>query len=192
MAEVPQQEPEPPAARPQWPFTPHGLTWQSERADAATPPDPRWDAFQAAQGEWTAKLPEGLVTLEYDAGEPDGDVIELALAALGRDGAVVLGGAVPPQLVDTLVSDLQPYIAESPTGDRFLGEKTKRIGAVVARSEAAYGIVAQPALMRLCDALVGRQVLRMHHDGVKKIASRPDGVHAAASPERNLEQLPWG
>eukprot|EP01046_Picozoa_sp_COSAG06_P009322 COSAG06_NODE_484_length_15127_cov_3.402116_8_plen_122_part_00 len=35
---------EPP--RPQWPFTPHGLTWQSERADAAHPPDPRWDEFQ--------------------------------------------------------------------------------------------------------------------------------------------------
>ena len=184
---------EPP--RPQWPFTPHGLTWQSERADAAHPPDPRWDEFQGSQGEWTARLPpqaDGLVTLDFDAADPDGDIVELALAALGRDGAVVLGGAVPPEVVDSLVADLRPYIDESPTGDRFLGERTKRIGAVVARSEASYPIVAQPALMRLCDALVGRQVLRMHADGVRHIASRPDGVHASARPERNLEQLPWG
>eukprot|EP01052_Picozoa_sp_SAG31_P008450 SAG31_NODE_427_length_15813_cov_13.679649_12_plen_718_part_00 len=179
-----------------WPFTPHGVTWQSERADAATPPDPRWDDFQATQGEWTARLPpeaEGLVTLECDPRNPDaGDVVELALAALGRDGAVVLGNAVAPEVIAKLVEDLQPYIDESPTGDRFLGERTKRIGAVVARSEASYPIVAHPVLMRLCDALVGRQVLRMGPDGVKRIASRPDGVHAAARPERNLEQLPWG
>jgi hypothetical protein len=152
---------EPP--RPQWPFTPHGLTWQSERADAAHPPDPRWDEFQGSQGEWTARLPpqaDGLVTLDFDAADPDGDIVELALAALGRDGAVVLGGAVPPEVVDSLVADLRPYIDESPTGDRFLGERTKRIGAVVARSEASYPIVAQPVLMRLCDALVGRWARR--------------------------------
>ena len=82
----------PPGGPHRWPFGLHGRDWREETPDAAQPPDARWDEFQRRQSEWEAKLPQGLVSIEYDKTDPT--VIERCLAALGRDGAVCLRNAV--------------------------------------------------------------------------------------------------
>ena len=79
-------------AQHRWPFGPHGDSWDAEQADAAQAPDPRWCAWQARQSEWTAQLPDGLVSIAYDPADPH--LEEKLLAAMGRDGAVILKNAV--------------------------------------------------------------------------------------------------
>eukprot|EP01047_Picozoa_sp_COSAG01_P027318 COSAG01_NODE_1799_length_9205_cov_130.191302_7_plen_757_part_00 len=170
-----------------WPFGPHGQDWRTERPDAALPPDPRWCEFQVNQGEWEAQLPPAgqLVRLEWDQRDPT--VIERCLAALGRDGAVCLLHAVAAETCDQVVADMTPYMRRGSLLDGFFGKRSKRIGALPARTRAADPIVAHPALMKLCDALIGRQVLRMDKQEVAELASKP-----MASRRGSLQQLPWG
>ena len=155
-------EPTEPEARPQWPFTPHGEHWYDEMADAEHPPQQRWDAFVRQLPKLSLDLPPGLVSVDV-SGPADESVVERSLAALARDGAVVLANAVPAALCDELLHDLEPYRAACQLGgDAGLGMNTKRVGSIVARSAASYPIVAHPVMMQLCDALLGRQVSPPH------------------------------
>ena len=170
-------------AQHRWPFGPHGEGWDAEHADAAQAPDPRWCAWQARQSEWTAQLPDGLVSIAYDPADPH--LEEKLLAALGRDGAVILKNAVPAELCDQVVADMRPYVEAGSFLDQFYGKKSKRIGSLPARSRASDPIVAHPTLMKLCDALLGRQVMRMDRDDVAALADT--SASAGAPPQ----QLPW-
>jgi hypothetical protein len=168
-----------------WPFGVHGEDWRKEVADAAQPPDERWCEFQRRQSEWEAQLPEGLVSVEYDKDDPT--VIERCLAAMGRDGAVCLRNAVSAETCDQVLRDMEPYMDRGSLLDGFFGKRSKRIGALPARSRASDCMVAHPALMKLCDALIGRQVLRFDKEGLAELASKP-----MASKRGPLKQLPWG
>lgn len=168
-----------------WPFGLHGRDWREEKPDAAQPPDDRWDEFQRRQSEWEAKLPQGLVSVEYDKSDPT--VIERCLAALGRDGAVCLRNAVTDETCDQVLADMAPYLERGSLLDGFFGKRSKRIGALPARSRASDCMVAHPALMKLCDALIGRQVLRMDRDQLAELVTKP-----MAAKRGPLQQLPWG
>ena len=173
------------ARREHWfPFGPHGSSWESERADAAQPPDPRWCEWQRRQSEWAGQLPEGLVTVQYDPSDPY--LEEKCLAAMGRDGAVVLLNAVSPETCDTVIADMMPYISGGSFLDGFFGKRSKRIGCLPSRSRASDPIVAHPTVMKLCDALLGRQVMRMDKADVQSLAetSRDEESQVA-------QQLPW-
>eukprot|EP01043_Picozoa_sp_COSAG02_P012611 COSAG02_NODE_489_length_21246_cov_49.035702_12_plen_340_part_00 len=168
-----------------WPFGVHGDDWREETADAANAPDERWCEFQRRQSEWESQLPEGLVSVDWNKDDPT--VIERCLAAMGRDGAVCIRNAVSPETCDQVLDDMAPYIDRGSLLDGFFGKRSKRIGALPARSRASDCMVAHPALMKLCDALIGRQVLRMGKDELAELASKP-----MASKRGPLKQLPWG
>lgn len=174
-------------ARHWFPFGPHGSNWESERPDAAQAPDPRWCEWQRRQSEWAAQLPPGLVTVQYNPKDPH--IEEKCLAAMGRDGAVVLANAVPPEICDTVVADMTPYIQGASFLDGFYGKRSKRIGSLPSRSRASDPIVAHPTLMKLCDALLGRQVMRMDKHDVQALAetSRDDDGFSNSG----AQQLPW-
>jgi ectoine hydroxylase-related dioxygenase (phytanoyl-CoA dioxygenase family) len=169
-----------------WPFGPHGDDWDSEQPDAAQAPDPRWCEWQRRQSEWAAQLPEGLVTVQYDPDDPH--LEEKCLAAMGRDGAVVLANAVTPEICDTVVADMKPYIQSGSFLDGFYGKRSKRIGCLPSRSRASDPIVAHPTLMKLCDALLGRQVMRMDKDDVQALAETSADKQ---SGDNGAQQLPW-
>ena len=84
-----------------------------ERPDAAFPPDPRWDTYQAQEHEWEASLPpavEGVARFGLMSPDPaDDSVVESLLAALGRDGAVVATGLVAAALASQIAAELAPY-----------------------------------------------------------------------------------
>ena len=172
-----------------WPFGAHGDDWRTETADAALPPDPRWCEFQQRQSEWQAGLPPGLVQVPYDKADPT--VVERCLAALGRDGAVCLLNAVPPEACAEVVADMAPYVERGSLLDGFFGKKSKRIGALPARSRASDPMVCHPTLMKLMDALIGRQVLRMSKQDAAALATKPMAIKRHAI-KGGLEQLPWG
>jgi len=56
---------------------------------------------------------------------------------------------------------------------------TTRVDALPARSDASWPLVAHPALMKVCEAVIGRQVLHMDKEGVRKLLGGRG------------EQIPW-
>jgi hypothetical protein len=95
---------------------------------------------------------------------------------------------VTPEICDTVVADMAPYIQGGSFLDGFYGKRSKRIGCLPSRSRASDPIVAHPTVMKLCDALLGRQVMRMNKDDVRALAET-----SRATKGSNLvaQQLPW-
>ena len=143
-----------------------------ERPDAAFPPDPRWDTFQAQLHEHEAALPpvtDGIVSFAAGSERADDTVVESLLAALGRDGAVVLTGLT--DAAPQIAADMAPYLDKLPADSDY----TRRAGAVLARSAAAHDLASSPVIMRLCDAVIGRQVLRMDAPSCERLTRSTPG-----------------
>jgi ectoine hydroxylase-related dioxygenase (phytanoyl-CoA dioxygenase family) len=80
---------------------------------------------------------------------------EEIVAALRRDGAVILDDALPAEAVDALTAELRPYVeATQPGRDGFSGQSTTRTGALVARSPLTRRLVMDPRIHLLCEALL--------------------------------------
>jgi ectoine hydroxylase-related dioxygenase (phytanoyl-CoA dioxygenase family) len=77
-----------------------------------------------------------IVHLTSDAG-PD----EVA-AAVGHDGAAIVDGVAPEELLERIEAELRPYLDATPTGpDDFSGEQTRRTGSLIARSPGCRELV---------------------------------------------------
>ena len=69
------------------------------------------------------------------------DIIEV----LNNDAGVIIDGLIDQKEVNLLNKDLAPYLKNDVFGrDEFTGFKTKRIGALIARSEACTNLALQP------------------------------------------------
>ena len=69
------------------------------------------------------------------------DIIEV----LNNDAGVIIDGLIDQEEVNLLNKDLAPYLKNDVFGrDEFTGFKTKRIGALIARSEACRNLAMQP------------------------------------------------
>ena len=101
----------------------------------------------------------------------DDSVVESLLAALGRYGAVVLTGLGGAQTCARVEAELAPYVPHVGTN----ANGAKSVGAVVARSPASHDLVAHPVLMRLMDALIGRQALRMDARACERLTRSTPG-----------------
>ena len=82
---------------------------------------------------------------------------DTAVAALIRDGGVIIDGVVETALVDRVSSELAPhYIAE---GDKyhndFNGYRTRRLGAILALSRASAELIAHQQVLQVADAVLG-------------------------------------
>jgi ectoine hydroxylase-related dioxygenase (phytanoyl-CoA dioxygenase family) len=75
---------------------------------------------------------------------------------LERDGCVVLKDFVSNTQVESLVSDLQPFIeASAPRGNEFSGMKTMRTGALMARSPHCRELAIDPRILGLVETFLG-------------------------------------
>ena len=69
------------------------------------------------------------------------DIIEV----LNNDAGVIIDGLIDQKEVNLLNKDLAPYLKNDVFGrDEFTGFKTKRVGALIARSEACRNLALQP------------------------------------------------
>jgi hypothetical protein len=102
-----------------------------------------------------ASLGRGLQRLAPDA------ALEQVLAALWRDGAVIVERAVSEACCDRTIEEMTPYLGSQGYGDDFGGKTTERLGGVVARAPSSCEIVGHPLLIKLCEAILGRQLLNM-------------------------------
>eukprot|EP00729_Bicosta_minor_P009399 gene9399-27967_t len=112
--------------------------------------------FPQHVGVWIQELAkhpnqDGLVTID----SATKNAVELMLAALNRDGCVVLSNAATDEQCEAIMNDLKPY------SDDVNGAT---VGCVLARSAASWPVATQPQLVEVIEALLGKQVLLMSHD----------------------------
>ena len=75
--------------------------------------------------------------------------------ALGDDGAVIVDRLVGPAVLDRARRELDPFLAATPFGpDRFAGRRTKRTGALIARSETCRGLIVHPLVLAAVDKVL--------------------------------------
>jgi ectoine hydroxylase-related dioxygenase (phytanoyl-CoA dioxygenase family) len=93
----------------------------------------------------------------------DGALSE-ALAALDRDGVVVIDGLLDDDVVRRLNAELDPYLDDptpaqdyvNPVLEVFFGKNTRHVTAVPAKSRVfAEEILVDPALLGICDSVLG-------------------------------------
>ena len=145
----------------EWLHAPHATSWFDE--PRARPCAPRWEAAQAALAAQAAQLPTSGVCVTVTASNA-----ELALAALDRDGVVVL---------------------QLDQADRLAAAGIHAAAAVggggtapppLARSAAARELVCSAAVLELVDAVLGRQVLRLDAaELLQRVRPQPDQPYVA-------------
>jgi len=74
---------------------------------------------------------------------------EEVAAALAEDGVAVIDHLVDGEVLDRAASELAPWIERTPFGvDDFAGHRTKRTGALVARSPSSRELITHPAVLQ--------------------------------------------
>jgi ectoine hydroxylase-related dioxygenase (phytanoyl-CoA dioxygenase family) len=75
---------------------------------------------------------------------------------LRRDGYVIVDNLVPNSLMDTITDELAPYLDATPMGyNAMIGRKTRRTGALVARSPACRDLIQHPSILGVCKDFLG-------------------------------------
>ena len=75
--------------------------------------------------------------------------------ALIQDGALVVEGVLRTDEVAQASGELQPYLDDTHEGrNEFAGFNTKRIGALLARSESARKLALHPLVNEACDRIL--------------------------------------
>jgi hypothetical protein len=77
-------------------------------------------------------------------------------AAIERDGAVIVRGVAPAELLDCIESELRPYLDVTPAGpDDFSGSRTRRTGSLIARSPSCRTLVMHPLALGTARTFLG-------------------------------------
>jgi len=81
------------------------------------------------------------------------------LVSLMRDGYLVLGQAMAPEMLAALNQELDASFKAAPfSKGAFYGETTKRFGRILARSETARALVMDPAILAIVRAVLAGPV----------------------------------
>ena len=76
-------------------------------------------------------------------------------AILMEDGCVIVDNLAGEDRMDRLAADMKPWFdARAKCHDDFSGYRTRRVSALVARSEAGREIATEPLVLEVCDRLL--------------------------------------
>lgn len=82
--------------------------------------------------------------------------IEELTAALRADGAIVIDSLASETTIDQAMAEMAPHIDATPySGDDFGGRKTKRTGALIARSATCRDLVTDPTIRAVTADILG-------------------------------------
>jgi hypothetical protein len=122
----------------------------------------------------------GLRHLPADA---DADTV---VAAVDADGAVILDEVISGREIDGLMAEVDPYVeATAIGGDAFVGFRTTRTGALVARSPRCRPLVMHPAILAACDRFLLRSCLRYRLNLTQMIRIGPGQPRQALHRDRD-------
>jgi ectoine hydroxylase-related dioxygenase (phytanoyl-CoA dioxygenase family) len=87
---------------------------------------------------------------------PTSATAEQCAEALRADGAVIVDRLVSAEVMDAIRSEVAPWHDQNTQGaDDFSGFKTKRTGALIARSETFRDLAAHPLVLETLDLVLG-------------------------------------
>lgn len=89
-------------------------------------------------------------------GEQLDQLHECVFEAIDKDGVVIVENALTAEQCDDIVREMRPFIDKTPHGLHGLAG-SRRVGALVARSKASHLAIAHPAVLKLCDSVLGEQ-----------------------------------
>jgi ectoine hydroxylase-related dioxygenase (phytanoyl-CoA dioxygenase family) len=82
--------------------------------------------------------------------------VDAVEAALREAGCAVVERLAPDELIDSIETELAPYlVATEPGGDEFTGYRTRRTGALLARSRSFRDVAAHPLVLGALDRVLG-------------------------------------
>ena len=127
-----------------------------------------------------------MTNLAYFDADADSDDV---LTTLREDGACVLVDVMSDELRSRVNSELQPFIAATPTGrDDFTGRLTGRTGALVAQSTAARDLVMHPVTTNLA-----RKFLEPYTDKIQLHLTQIINIQPGQGAQpRHRDRLAWG
>ncbi len=104
---------------------------------------------------------------------------------LRRDGALIVDDLADVELIDRIMSEMEPWIEATPPGsDDFSGRSTRRTGALIARSPSSHELIQHPTILDVTAKLLDRaQSYQLHLTQV--IAIGPD------SPGQSIHRDQW-
>ncbi|MBL8558739.1 MAG: phytanoyl-CoA dioxygenase family protein [Hyphomonadaceae bacterium] len=116
-------------------------------------------------------------------------IVETALAALGRDGFVILDALIDPQDVARLDDELAPWLAATPrcVGD-FYGWRTTRVGGLLDKAPSAHALVLHPVIVAIADALLAPACDCIQLNLTQAVQVHPG--ERAQAPHRDEEMWP--
>lgn len=90
--------------------------------------------------------------------EPTAKAKEI-VAALRRSGCVIVRNLASPRVMDRVAAELRPYLDATPHGGGdFVGFRTKRTSALIAKSKTAGEELAQhPLVLEVANAILGKR-----------------------------------
>lgn len=111
------------------------------------------------------------------------------LAAMDKDGAAIVENALTSSDCDAIVTEMRPFLDATAPGHEFTGFNTKRTGAVAARSPSSHKVLTHPAVLQVCDSVLGEQRL-----GGNKVKFSYDVASVAAPTgpqDKSRPKYPW-
>lgn len=108
---------------------------------------------------------------------------------LKREGYVILGNHLAPDLLASLSSELDPHFEASSYGTgAFYGAETKRFGRVLMRSRSAARLALDPAILEIVQSVLGPHCERFQLNLTQGIEIHPGAP--AQGPHRDHDM--WG
>lgn len=119
---------------------------------------------------------------------------DLLLEVLERDGVVILEGLVEPDQLQRINDELNPFMRTAATTvpemnpilQKFYGDKTRRMGALPAKSRTFCEVLTHPLLAAICDEILLKagssyqmnvgQILEVGPDAVAQFLHRDEDV----------------
>ena len=107
---------------------------------------------EAAPPESVPAVPPEKTLASFERGTPTDEV----LAALRRDGAVVVERQVDTELADTVLRELRPHFDEQGRASEsdFNGYSTLRLACVLSHAPSSAALIAHPLVLEIADAVL--------------------------------------
>ncbi len=113
--------------------------------------------------------------------------------AVMRDGYAIVSNAIDAAELEAMRSDLRPHLESAHTGhEDFMGSRTKRFGALIAKSEAVQTLLMHPMVLAAADKALLPHCVRYHvqYTGVMhlepgekaQVLHRDTGLYPFANP----------
>ena len=100
--------------------------------------------------------------------------VEVVLKHLKEDGYCIIDHAISEELVDEINAEIHPYLYKTDTADNnALGKKTRRCGAMAARSPSSRQVIMHPTVVGATKALLGENATTVQLNLTQLIAVGP-------------------